>query len=364
MRIGIIRTSSIGDVVLGTACLDYLRQMDSEAEIIWVGRQPSLKLIQQCWPNITATDLPARSSPQQYRDVVAKLKSCDAVVDLQTSLRSRIMMASLRRSKVPVFSADKAQWFRVKLVMMGRLRSRLGKLSSASKVAPAFQYQMMLQALHRALVFLKKSDVEAFDKARPYLPSHNLRQIDQSWVREMSFGNWLAVSPGASHETKRAPTEVFSDILRTLALQGMESTAVPGLVFVGGAEDRVAAVTLMDQLPWASSVINLAGKLTLDQTMVALSKAKMLLSNDSGLAHIAEAVGTPVAVLFGPTTEAFGFSPQRAGSKAFSSDVGCRPCSKHGKKPCRYGDHMCFQSIDVRKIAKHINEQLSKGGEA
>jgi ADP-heptose:LPS heptosyltransferase len=359
LRIGIIRTSSIGDVVLGTACLDYLRQVAPEAEIFWVGRKPSLKLIHQCWPGITPLEFPSRSDAKLFQKVLETLKTCDAVIDLQTSFRTRRLVAGLRRAKVPVFSADKAQWYRMKLVLGAWLRGRLGGLTGKDKVAPTLQYKMMLEAVHLALVFLKKADVSALDKARPQLPHSNIEPSDQSWLLEMSFGSWLAVSPGASHETKRAPSEVFADILSSLASLYSEGSSVPGLVFVGGAEDRIAAVTLLDQLPWPSPVINLAGKLTLEQTTIALAKATTLLSNDSGLAHIAEAVGTSVSVLFGPTTEAFGFSSQRLDSASFSSNVGCRPCSKHGKRCCRYGDKMCFLSIDTRQVARHLKEMLS-----
>jgi ADP-heptose:LPS heptosyltransferase len=358
LRIGIIRTSSIGDVILGTACLDYLRQVDLNAEIIWVGRKPSLTLVHQCWPSIVPLELPSRSSSKLHLEILEKLKTCDAVIDLQTNFRSRIMMRSLRRAKIPVFVADKAPWFRTKLVVLGWLRGRLAKLPTSCKMAPTLQYRMMLDSLHRALTFLKKSDGAALERSRPSLPKADLGQIEQSWILEMSFGNWVAVSPGASHEPKRAPTEVFADILRELADQCTGQT-IPGLVFLGSAADRIAAVTLMDQLSWPGAVINLAGKLSLEQTMLALAKVKTLLSNDSGLAHIAEAVGTPVAVLFGPTSEAFGFSPQRPNSESFSADVGCRPCSKHGKTPCRYGDQMCFRSIDVKRIALHLKSLMS-----
>ena len=358
LKIGIIRTSSIGDVILGTACLDYLRQVAPEAEIIWVGRSPSLHLVHQCWPSVVPLEIPSGGSSKKSREIFQTLKTCDAVIDLQTNFRSRMMMASLRRAKIPVFVADKAPRFRTKLVVFGWLRGRLARLPASSKIAPTLQFRMMLDALHRALVFLKKSDAASLGRSRPNLPNNFLAQIEQSWALEMSFGNWVAVSPGASHEPKRAPTEVFADILGALAAQCIGETTIPGLVFLGGAADRVAAVTLMDQLSWPGAVVNLAGKLTLDQTMLALTKVKTLLSNDSGLAHIAEAVGTPVAVLFGPTSEAFGFSPHLANSQSFSSDTGCRPCSKHGKTPCRYNDQMCFRSIDTRQIALHMKRLI------
>jgi heptosyltransferase II len=363
VRIGIIRTSSIGDVVLATACLDYLRQVAPEAEIIWVGRQPSLQLIQQSWPNLVPLALPSKHGVAQYREAISLLSRCDAVIDLQTSFRTRRMTAALTRLGIPVFSADKYPWRRLALVLSSWVRGRLTTVPAAIKGEQPFQYRMMLNALHRALVVLKRSSLPALEASRPHLPAHPAGAKDETWAHELSFGQWLAVAPGASYETKRAPTEVFSDILRCLASQWSSPGAVPGLVFVGGPEDRTAATVLMDEGQWPSPVINLAGKLSLDQTRAVLAKAKTLLSNDSGLAHIAEAAGTPVCVLFGPTSEAFGFPPQRADSRAFSANIGCRPCSKHGKQPCRYGDQMCFRSLDLRRIAARLEAVLSGKGD-
>jgi ADP-heptose:LPS heptosyltransferase len=217
---------------------------------------------------------------------------------------------------------------------------------------------MMVFAIHEAMASLKQSSDDALKLARPALVAAGVT-ADVAWSNDLNFGTWLAVAPGASHEPKRAPTDIFLDILNTLAREWPVSTPLPGLVFLGGVEDRKAAVNLLDQMSWKGSVLNLAGKLSLDQTATAIAACRGLLSNDSGLAHIAEAIGKPVAVLFGPTSEAFGFPPQRLDSRAFSAAAGCRPCSKHGKKKCRYGDQICFRSIDTSETAVFLANLLS-----
>ena len=73
---------------------------------------------------------------------------------------------------------------------------------------------------------------------------------------------------------------------------------------------------------------------------------------------MAEAVGVDAAVLFGPTIEAFGFGARRETSKVFSVPLGCRPCSKHGKKPCRFEDKQCFYEIDRREVTDFIKSKL------
>ena len=262
----------------------------------------------------------------------------------------------------PVFAARKSGWFRLRMVLEGYFRGRFKKLPEMSRSVSTYQYRMMLFAVHEAMVSLKKSNDDALDLARPVLVAAPVAEGDVTWANDLSFGSWLAVAPGASHEPKRAPTDVFLDILSALSRVLPAGTPLPGLLFLGGTEDRKAAVDLLDQMGWEGSVLNLAGKLSLDQTATAIAACQALLSNDSGLAHIAEAIGKPVAVLFGPTSEAFGFPPQRDGSRAFSSAVGCRPCSKHGKRHCRYGDQLCFRSIDTMETAGFLAGLFSQKG--
>jgi ADP-heptose:LPS heptosyltransferase len=130
------------------------------------------------------------------------------------------------------------------------------------------------------------------------------------------------------------------------------------LLFLGDESDRKVALELGDLISWPHATLNLAGKLSLWESALALKEADVLLSNDSSLAHISEAVDTPAAVLFGPTIEAFGFSPRMRTSKAFSTTIGCRPCSKHGKTPCRYSDQACFTGLDSKSIAEFLIERV------
>jgi ADP-heptose:LPS heptosyltransferase len=131
------------------------------------------------------------------------------------------------------------------------------------------------------------------------------------------------------------------------------------LVFFGDDQDRQAALKLADSLNWSGPVLNLAGRLSLWETAVALRETSSLLSNDSSLGHIAEAVDTPTGILFGPTIESFGFAPRMRQSRAFSTLLGCRPCSKHGKITCRYGDKLCFTSLRAEDVAGHLVGQLT-----
>jgi ADP-heptose:LPS heptosyltransferase len=90
--------------------------------------------------------------------------------------------------------------------------------------------------------------------------------------------------------------------------------------------------------------------------LIAASKA--FLGHDSGPMHLAEALGVPSTVLFGPTVEEFGFYPQGPGHQVFQVDLNCRPCSVHGTERCPLGHHHCMKQIASADVARHLAQVL------
>lgn len=357
-KIAIYRTSSLGDMVLATACLDLLSKLPIPVEITWIGRGAALDTIHASWPEAKVIDIPRSATFSDLQKVSARLADQHLLVDLQCNLRSQWLCLTLKNShNVPTFSMDKAQLSRSRLIVEARMRGRRKPLPEKSRRVKRYQYEMMCDALKRALRHhLPVEMLDGLDaiEAAPRLPIPD--SYDTPWRKELRFGAWLAVAPGAAHPTKQTPLEIVKDIIEGVS---SEYNAPLGLVFLGDNNDRQSARQILDSLNWQGPVLNLCGMLSLWETAVALSETTCLLSNDSSLAHIAEAVNTPVAVLFGPTIESFGFPPRMRRSQAFSSLTGCRPCSKHGKVPCRFGDKLCFHAISAPSVVKHLHGLLS-----
>ncbi|MBC7658606.1 MAG: glycosyltransferase family 9 protein [Chitinophagaceae bacterium] len=360
IKIGIIRSTSIGDVVLATACIDFLRQIPAPVEITWVGRRPALQLIASAFPEIKVVDVDPDAA--NYQDKVAEeLKEMHFVIDLQTNLRSQLLCRVLKKDyKIQSYSADKRSLDRGTMTVVSRLRGRRRTLPPELQSAEVYQYVMMLKTLREALeVHLPVEMLDGMDqiKAVPSLLSEH-DTGETPWQKELKFGRWLAIAPGAAYETKRAPLQLFQEITELLSQTVKQDKffehQTVGLLFVGNEQERDIALAILDKVDWKGPVLNLAGKLNLWETALALREADALLCNDSALLHVAEAVGVPVAALFGPTVEAFGFPPWRPESKAFSSSLGCRPCSKHGKQDCRYGDKLCFGLIQAVQVVDHL----------
>lgn len=342
INVVIIRSSSIGDVVLATACLHFLVAQKANFRVFWIGRSPSLDLLQESFKELIPLKLP--QSPDELDELVKTLGRVDLVCDLQTNMRSyKIAKKIARTYGAKISRARKNSWQRACFVFAARLwgRTRTKKITGSSKK----QFEMMLGALRDGLNSLHMGELPR-ERSTPLLPLQDV-------AKKKRF--LLAIAPGASYETKKAPSSVFVDIIRNV--KGLLSEEV-FVQFFGDKNDERAVTEILSHFGTSLAHASFAGKLTLAETAEKLSSCSVLLSNDSSLCHIAEAVGTDVGVLFGPTSEEFGFVPWRDGSRAFSLPLGCRPCSKHGKTPCRYGDKQCFNGLNTKDISQFLIQRL------
>ncbi len=108
----------------------------------------------------------------------------------------------------------------------------------------------------------------------------------------------------------------------------------------------------------ARSAWNLVGRLGLKQLAEVLERASLLVSVDSGPAHLANAVGTPVVVLFGPGDERSTAPFNKAGLKVLRSPD---PCGRCVENRCRYVVPRCMESFNVEEVASVACEVLRRG---
>lgn len=165
-------------------------------------------------------------------------------------------------------------------------------------------------------------------------------------------GNVL-VHAAAAHPDKMYPTESWAEVVRALH-QELKLTPF----FTGAKGDR----ELYDQIAGMAQVpcLNLAGELTLRESMAVYEKMNLAVCVDSGPAHLSAAVGTPTLALFGPT------DPQRwrpYGPKhraLYDSSLPCRPCHYH--KTC--DDRPCLTKMNPLDVVKNLRELYAGEGAA
>ena len=155
----------------------------------------------------------------------------------------------------------------------------------------------------------------------------------------------LALAPGASFgPAKRWPVKNFAEAA-LLILDQLPKGLKARIMIMGGAGEIEAAQELSELLP-SRLTLNLAGRSSLLVAMALMSRASLLLSNDSGLMHVAGALDVPLAAVFGPT-DPLTTAPLGA-SRLIRSAAPCAPCLK---RECPLERQYCFDEVRPPEVA-------------
>lgn len=148
----------------------------------------------------------------------------------------------------------------------------------------------------------------------------------------------LGLAPGAMWDTKRWSPGNFVDLARAAGARIR--------IFLGAREESWFSASPLGQFAAAArDSVEIIDRRPLVEVASLLAGCSLLATNDSGLLHLAEAVGTPVLAFFGPTVRAFGYFPRLPASRVVERSLDCRPCSRNGKRPCHRGDLACLTEI-------------------
>jgi heptosyltransferase-2 len=147
----------------------------------------------------------------------------------------------------------------------------------------------------------------------------------------------VALAPGAVGQSKRWPA--YAEVARRLTAENVQVWVLGGPGEIGLASDIAG--------PDQAYARNLTGP-DLRNAILALAAADTAVSNDSGLLHVAAAIGTPTVGIFGPTSP-WHWAPLNplAATVETETPLTCRPCHK---PTCRMGHHLCMLEISPRRV--------------
>jgi heptosyltransferase-2 len=322
-KVLVIRFSSLGDVVLATAVPRRIKAAWPEATVDVLTRQEFTGVFAG---NPAVSTIRSFSRERaSFSGAVKGVRAADydVIVDLQDNLKSwfvRLLAVGKR-----VTAVQKRSWERRSLVWW-------------KKKSPVLERERVLDRYLAALAPLGiapgEAETELFLGPAPaFLAENNL-----------TGKRLLGIAPGAKHATKRWTPQGFADAANRLAEAG--TTAV----LLGGADDRGAAEAVRARL--TVPTIDLTGRTDLEGLKHVVSRLSLLLTNDSGLMHVAEAFRVPLVAVFGPTVREFGFAPYRSRSAlAQNNALDCRPCSLHGTETCPLGHHKCMNDVTADVVA-------------
>ena len=299
----LIKPSSLGDIVHAMPTCAAIRRAYPKARLTWLVKREWAGLVER----IDGVDRvwPVESTLTGWLSQVPLLRTegFDLVVDLQGLFRSAAI-----------------GWFSKSPLLVGFANGREGSPWFYSRRVQVPQSEM--HAVDRYLLVAEA--VGARESGTPEfrfrIPNSDHDEIDRllSLSGVAPGTSWVAMNVSARWPTKRWPAASFAEIADRL-----QQERFGAVVMIGGPEERadVAAVSAMMK----TSVVDLAGATTVGLLPALLSKASLLVTNDSGPMHIAAAAGTPVVALFGPTSAAL-TGPYGVGHRTLTGNVPCSPC--------------------------------------
>lgn len=349
MHILLVRFSSMGDVVLQTATINWLRALlGKEARFSFVTAQEFVSLVDS-HPEVSGVIGFDRRKGEKWGDLLKKIdeldnkEPIDLILDLHATLRS--FRLKLSYWNIPALTVDKRRWERflltkIKNVKLKRLLDTkiFGLETQVERILKDFETIFLDSKSKRRTVDFRKGPHEELTSLAP-LPVYPIG------------GEYIVIAPSASFLFKRWPVKSFVELTKKL----LAETNFHYVVLAGPDDKFCEAFNEISDPRFH----NLQGKTSLKESMNVLAHAKMCVGNDSGMNHIAEAYGVPCLTLFGPTDPKFGFAPHGTKSRYLSKEMFCKPCSTTGKTPCYRDRHYCMEEISVEEVRTNSLEILN-----
>jgi len=345
-KILVLRFSSIGDIVLSSPLLRVLRARFPKSQIDYVTRAEYAELVRSN-QNINYTyEFDAASGFAGLRALKKRIQAehYNLLVDIHGSLRSRYVRAF--SGPAQMVAIDKREKERAALV---RLKKDLYK-----EVVPVSQRYIETVA-HLGV----QDDGKGLEL---HIPDEILFRVSgkMSGMNLNHFENVVGLCPTARHATKCWPKERFIE----LGVRCARNRSAKVLIF-GGTSDAAYCDEVALSIGKSANqqcVTNLSGNFSLLETAAAMEYCDAIVTNDSGLMHIAEARQRNLVAIFGSTVRQFGFFPQNKNSVVLERNgLYCRPCSHVGRSSCPEKHFRCMTEISVDDVYRQTEPLLNAG---
>jgi heptosyltransferase-2 len=320
-KILFITLSNIGDCILTLPALDYIMCNFKESEITVIAG-PRTKEIFQNNTNINNLIIyDKHSSLKEKKELFQKLKreKFDLIIDLRNTLFGALLPAKFKTS--PFLSIPKY----IKHMHQRHLYRAMRALQKGVTLPKVIKEEFLSSSI---------PDKEYIDNI---LAKYGVNRDDKIVV----------VSPGARSHIKRWPKEKFLKLIPFL----MEELKAK-VVFVGDKDDVSINKYICEHLKYP--LLDLSAKTNIAQLSYLLAKAKLLVTNDSAVLHIASYLNTPVVAIFGPTDE-IKYGPWSQQSRIVKKELFCRPCQK---AECRLGTKECLEIIKIEDVLRQLKSIL------
>ena len=328
-KILIIRFSSIGDIVLTSAVVRCLKNQLNGVEVHFLTKSQFGPILSSN-PNIDKLWL----YDNNFKELIPQLKSegFEFVVDLHKNYRSAFVKHQLGGKSASFPKLNLRKWLAVQL--------KLNFLPAIHIVDRYFEAAGSLGV---------KNDGCGLDY---YIPPED--EVSLAGFPATHQKGYVALVIGAKHNTKIFPVEKVIEVCNKLSRP---------VILLGGKEDRERGELIAGAS--GALVYNSCGLFNINQSASIIRHADAVLSNDTGLMHVAAAFNKTVVSVWGNTIPAFGmypYMPEEFKSNSLVAEVkglSCRPCSKLGFNTCPKKHFKCMNDIDTVPIVNFLMREKS-----
>ena len=313
----IIRFSSIGDMVLTTPVIRCLKQQVPGAEVHFLTKEEYRGVISSN-PYIDKIQVLGSSWDLMMHQL--QFEAYDHIIDLHHNLRTLRIKRSLKTAKAFSFKKLNIQKWLFTALKINRLPD--------------------MHIVDRYMDTVKSFGVSNDGNGLDYFFPLKDRIHDKDLPISHMFG-YVGIVIGGALNTKKLPVHKLKELCAGIDYP---------VLLLGGNEDFAAGEDIASTDP--IKIYNACGKFSLNESADLIIRSKIIMSNDTGLMHIAAAFKKPIISIWGNTVPAFGMNPYYGNHlvKNLTSEVQglrCRPCSKIGYAKCPKGHFKCMELQDM-----------------
>lgn len=331
MKILVIQTAFIGDVILATALLEKIHESIPHSEIDFLVRKGNEGLLKE-HPLINDC-IVFNKKGGKYRNLIKLIrkirgKNYDYVINAQRFFTTGLITVLSGAKKTIGFNKNPLSFL----------------FSTSVEHIISAENEGEVHEIDRNNSLIKSITDGPSKKPRLY-PTKNEFESVQKYKSE----TYICIAPTSVWFTKQFPRNKWIEFLNRVD----EDLKV---YLLGAPSDKEDCETLLLATKH-NKIENLSGQLGLLASAALMRDAKMNYVNDSAPMHLASAMNAPVCAVYCSTIPQFGFGPLSDKSYVIenTSKLDCRPCGLHGHRACPQNHFKCAQDIDVDQLARLLD---------
>jgi len=318
LKVGIVRFSSLGDVIIASSLVETIKREIMDAEIFFITKW-QFKGIYEKDKRISKLLLFPEKGILKIAGFLRR--EIDLKIDIHRSLRSFILR-KMSGENWRIYNGMRIQ------------RRELVRKKKGIYIPPLYlRYNETVKDLVRSIDY--KPRLETIGNGNEILKKRGLPLSP------------FIIAPYASKRSKEWKMERFAEV-------GKEIARDCPVFIVGSPYEWKRGEELRKMI--GKECYNLAGSFRLYELKEIFRCSRGVLGGDTGLLHMADALDVPAVMLFTSTHPSLGFAPTRSTTIVISSDVPCQPCHVHGVNKCPLGSFECLEKITTDRVISAIKK--------